>query len=105
MVNSQTIYAKTIQIYFTAYDTYSVEVAHIDVGDIIEWLPNVDHNVEFLGGPNMNSLPEKSGFNSFYKVNFDLPGVYLYHAHLQPSWKNAVQSQEAAPASLPCTRV
>ena len=27
----------------------------------------------------MNSLPEKSGFNSFYKVNFDLPGVYLYH--------------------------
>ena len=45
----------------------------------IEWLPNVDHNVEFLGGPNMNSLPEKSGFNSFYKVNFDLPGVYLYH--------------------------
>ena len=59
--------------------TYSIEVAHIDVGDTIEWLPNVDHNVEFLGGPNMNSLPEKSGFNSFYKVNFDLPGVYLYH--------------------------
>ena len=79
LVISPTIYAKTIQIYFTPYDTYSVEVAHIDVGDIIEWLPSVDHNVEFLGGPNMNSLPEKSGFNSFYKVNFDLPGVYLYH--------------------------
>ena len=79
LVISPTIYAKTIQIDFTPYDTFSIEVAHIDVGDTIEWLPNIDHNVEFLGGPNMNSLPEKSGFNSFYKVNFDLPGVYLYH--------------------------
>ena len=60
LVISPTI-CKTIQIDFTPYETYSIEVAHIDVGDTIEWLPNVDHNVEFLGGPNMNSLPEKSG--------------------------------------------
>ena len=79
LVISPTIYAKTIQIDFTPYDTYSIEVAHIDVGDTIEWLPNVDHNVEFLGGPDMNSLPEKSKFNVSYSVNFELPGVYLYH--------------------------
>ena len=79
LVFSYTVYAKTIQIDFTSYETYSIEVAHIDVGDTIEWLPNLDHNVEFLGGPNMNSLPEKSKFNIFYSVNFDVPGVYLYH--------------------------
>ena len=78
LVISPTIYAKTIQIDITPYETYSIEVAHIDVGDTIEWLPNVDHNVEFLGGPNMNSLPEKSKFNVSHIVNFDLPGVYLY---------------------------
>ena len=71
--------SKTIQIDFTPYETYSIEVAHINVGDTIEWLPNVDHNVEFLGGPDMNSLPEKSKFNVSYSVNFNTPGVYLYH--------------------------
>ena len=75
---SNTVYAKTIQIDFTPYDSFSIEIAHINVGDTIEWLPNADHNVEFLGGPNMNSLPEKSKFNVSYLVNFDLPGIYLY---------------------------
>ena len=79
LIISNTVYSKTIQIDFTPYETYSIEVAHIDVGDTIEWLPNVDHNVEFLGGPDMNSLPEKSKFNVFYSVNFNTPGVYLYH--------------------------
>ena len=79
LVFSNTVYAKTIQIDFTPYETYSIEVAHIGVGDSIEWLPNADHNVEFLGGPNMNSLPEKSKFNVSYSVNFNTPGVYLYH--------------------------
>ena len=59
---SNSVYAKTIQIDFTPDDSFSIEVAHIDVGDTIEWLPNADHNVEFLGGPNMNSLPEKASF-------------------------------------------
>ena len=78
LIISNTVYSKTIQIDFTPYETYSIEVAHIDVGETIEWLPNADHNVEFLGGPNMNYLPEKSKFNVFYSVNFDTPGVYLY---------------------------
>ena len=79
LIISNTVYSKTIQIDFTPYETYSIEVAHIDVGDTIEWLPNVDHNVEFIGGPDMNSLPEKSKFNVSYSVNFNTPGVYLYH--------------------------
>ena len=79
MTVTNTVYSKTIQIDFTPYETYSIEVAHIDVGETIEWLPNADHNVEFLGGPNMNKLPEKSKFDVFYSVNFDTPGVYLYH--------------------------
>ena len=79
LVFSYTGYSKTIQIDFTPYETYSIEVAHINVGDTVEWLPNVDHNVEFLGGPDMNSLPEKSKFNVSYSVNFNTPGVYLYH--------------------------
>ena len=77
---SLNIYAGTIQIEFTADDSYSVEVAKIDVGDTIEWLPkNEGHNVEFLGGPDLNSLPKKSDLNAFYSVTFNLPGVYLYH--------------------------
>ena len=76
---TSTLNAKTIQIDFTPHEIFSIEVAHVDVGDTIEWLPNVDHNVEFLGGPDMNSLPEKSKFNVSYSVNFELPGVYLYH--------------------------
>ena len=72
--------AETIQIDFTPYDSYSIEVAKIDVGDTIEWLPkNEGHNVEFLGGPDLSSLPEKSDLNAFYSVTFNLPGVYLYH--------------------------
>ena len=77
---SLNVFAGTTQIEFTADDSYSVEVAKIDVGDTIEWLPkNEGHNVEFLGGPDFNSLPEKSELNSFHSVTFSLPGVYLYH--------------------------
>ena len=77
---SLNVFSGTTQIEFTADDSYSVEVAKIDVGDTIEWLPkNEGHNVEFLGGPDFNSLPEKSELNSFHSVTFNLPGVYLYH--------------------------
>ena len=79
-MSSKFAFAETIQIDFTADDSYSIEVAKIDVGDTIEWLPkNEGHNVEFLGGPDFNSLPEKSDLNAFYSVTFNLPGVYLYH--------------------------
>ena len=80
IMSSKFAFAETIQIDFTADDSYSIEVAKIDVGDTIEWLPkNKGHNVEFLGGPDFNSLPEKSDLNAFYSVPFNLPGVYLYH--------------------------
>ena len=71
--------AETIQILFTEGDSYSIEVAHIAVGDTIKWLPkNEGHNVEFVAGPNMLSLPEKSEINEVHTVIFKVPGVYLY---------------------------
>ena len=80
IMSSRFSFAETIQIDFTADDSYSIEVAKINVGDTIEWLPkNEGHNVEFLGGPDVSSLPEKSDLNAFYSVTFNLPGVYLYH--------------------------
>ena len=71
--------AETIKIEFTEDDSYSIEVAHINVGDTIEWLPkNEGHNVEFLAGPKMNSLPTKSEIDEVHSVVFTVPGVYLY---------------------------
>ena len=71
--------AKTIQIEFTENDSYSIEVAYIDVGDTIEWLPkNKGHNVEFLAGPDMDALPNNSKINEFHSILFKTPGVYLY---------------------------
>ena len=50
--------ADNIKIEFTADDTYSMEVAKIDVGDTIEWLPkNKGHNVEFMQGQIWMHLP------------------------------------------------
>ena len=70
---------ETIQIEFTENDSYSIEVANINVGDTIEWLPkNEGHNVEFLAGPEMALLPIKSEINKAYSVVFKVPGVYLY---------------------------
>ena len=71
--------AEVIQIEFTQFDTFSIEVANIGVGDTVEWLPkNKGHNVEFLAGPNMADLPPKSNINEFHSVLFERPGVYLY---------------------------
>ena len=71
--------AETIKIEFTEDDSYSIEVAHIDVGDTIEWLPkNEGHNVEFLAGPKIISLPTKSEIDKGHSVVFKVPGVYLY---------------------------
>ena len=71
--------AEVIQIEFTQFDTFSIEVANIGVGDTVEWLPkNKGHNVEFLAGPEMADLPAKSNMNEFHSVLFERPGVYLY---------------------------
>jgi len=71
--------ADVIQIEFTQFDTFSIEVANIGVGDTVEWLPkNKGHNVEFLAGPDMADLPPKSNMNEFHSVSFEKQGVYLY---------------------------
>ena len=76
---SKSTNAETIQIAFTQFDTFSIEVAKIDVGDTVEWLPeNKGHNVEFLAGPDMADLPPKSDMNAFHSVLFERKGVYLY---------------------------
>ncbi len=79
LLSWQVVVADTVKIEFTSDDSYSIEVANIGVGDTIEWLPkNEGHNVEFLAGPNMEALPEKSDLNVHYAITFDLPGIYLY---------------------------
>ena len=71
--------ADTVKIDFTGDDTYSLEIAKIDVGDTIEWIPkNEGHNVEFLAGPNMKALPKKSDLDVRHRITFYLPGIYLY---------------------------
>ena len=72
-------FAETIEIEFTEDDSYSIEVAHINIGDTIKWLPkNEGHNVEFFAGPDMNSLPLTSEIDEIHSVVFKAPGVYLY---------------------------
>ena len=71
--------AETVEIEFTKFDTYSIEVVHIDVGDSVERLPeSVGHNVEFIAGPNMNALPKSSKMDDLHSVVFKMPGIYLY---------------------------
>jgi len=71
--------AEVIQIEFTQFDTFSIEVVNIGVGDTVEWVPkNKGHNVEFLAGPDMAALPPKSNMNEFHSVRFEKKGVYLY---------------------------
>ena len=79
LIISKAVSAETIRIDFTEHDSYSIEVAHINIGDTIEWLPkNEGHNVEFLAGPSMNDLPAKSEMDAILSVIFTAPGVYLY---------------------------
>ena len=78
MIISKASSTETIQIELTEHDSYSIEVAHINVGDTIEWLPkNEGHNVEFLTGPNMSVLPLKSEMDEMHSLVFIVPGVYL----------------------------
>ena len=79
MLMAKQAMAEVIQIEFTQFDTFSIEVANIGVGDTVEWLPkNKGHNVEFLAGPDMADLPPKSNINEFHSVRFEKQGVYLY---------------------------
>ena len=58
---------------------YSVDVAEIDAGDTITWLPTTKgHNVHFIAGPDGWDLPKKSKNNKEVAITFDTPGIYLY---------------------------
>ena len=71
--------AKVTKIEFTEFDTYSLEIIHINIGDSVEWLPtNEGHNVEFIMTPTMLSLPEKSKMNEPYSMIFQEAGIYVY---------------------------
>ena len=58
---------------------YSQDIARIDVGDTITWLPTQKgHNVEFIAGPDGWKAPKKSKLGKEYAYAFDTAGVYLY---------------------------
>ena len=77
--NSNAVSGRVIKIEFTEFDTYSLEVIHINVGDTVEWLPtNSGHNVEFIITPQMVPLPEKSKMNEFHSMIFEEAGMYVY---------------------------
>ena len=57
--------------------SYGVEVAEIEVGDTIRWLPkSKGHNVEMVASP--NDLKFKSKNNKETSLTFDTPGIYYY---------------------------
>ena len=56
---------------------YSEEIARVDVGDTITWVPtNKSHNVEMISSP--NNIKFKSKNNKEAKITFEVPGLYLY---------------------------
>ena len=58
---------------------YSEDVARVEVGDTVTWLPtSKGHNVEFIAGPDGWEAPKKSKLSKEYTYTFDTPGVYLY---------------------------
>jgi pseudoazurin len=58
---------------------YSEDIARIDVGDTITWVPtSKGHNVEFIAGPDGWEAPKKSKNGKEVAITFDAPGIYLY---------------------------
>ena len=56
---------------------YSQEVANVEVGDTITWLPaSKGHNVEMVSSPNEMEFKSKNGKEA--KITFDTPGIYYY---------------------------
>ena len=63
----------------TSNRSFSIEIAKINVGQTIEWLPTAKgHNVEFRLGPDAAKLPKKSSFSKPISIKFDTPGTYFY---------------------------
>jgi pseudoazurin len=58
---------------------YSNEVATIEVGDTITWVPtSKGHNVEFIAGPDGWDAPRKSKLSKEVAITFTMPGIYVY---------------------------
>ena len=58
---------------------YSQDIATIDIGDTITWVPtSKGHNVEFIAGPDGWDAPKKSKNGKEVAITFDTPGIYLY---------------------------
>ena len=56
---------------------FSQELARIDVGDTITWVPtSKGHNVQMISSP--NNLEYKSGNGKEASITFDTPGIYYY---------------------------
>ena len=56
---------------------YSEEIASIEVGDTVTWVPtDKGHNVEMISSP--NNIKFKSKNNKEAKITFEVPGLYLY---------------------------
>jgi pseudoazurin len=56
---------------------FSEEIARVDVGDTITWLPTTKgHNVEMIASPNDMKLKSKNGKE--VKVSFEEAGIYYY---------------------------
>ena len=56
---------------------YSQEIAKIEVGDTVTWLPATKgHNVEMISSPNNMKFKSKNGKEA--KITFDTPGIYYY---------------------------
>ena len=71
--------AENLTIEMTPNRSFSIEIAKIDVGQTIEWLPKAKgHNVEFRLGPDAAKLPKKSSFSKPISIKFDTPGTYFY---------------------------
>ena len=58
---------------------YSEDIANIDVGDTITWVPtSKGHNVQFIAGPRRLGSSKKSKNNKEVSITFDVPGLYVY---------------------------
>ena len=79
VLNASKSDAGNMLIEMTSNDAFSIEIAHINLGQTITWLPSVDgHNIEFAKGPDGVNLPEKSEISKAVSIKFTQTGVYLY---------------------------
>jgi len=79
LFTSSSVLAENLTIEMTSNRSFSIEIAKIDVGQTIEWLPTAKgHNVEFRLGPDAAKLPKKSSFSKPISIKFETPGTYFY---------------------------